>query len=86
MPPRWDAPLPSTGWTDSVAEGGGLVPSNLGVNPALTITALAEHVMTGVAAKGQERGEEERAPAKVARAAEAPVSAPRRWWRAGPSR
>jgi len=30
---------------------GALVPSNLGVNPSLTITALAEHVMAGVEAK-----------------------------------
>jgi cholesterol oxidase len=30
---------------------GALVPANLGVNPALTITALAEHVMSGIAAK-----------------------------------
>ncbi len=29
---------------------GSLVPANLGVNPALTITALAEHVMSGVPA------------------------------------
>ena len=27
---------------------GSAVPANLGVNPALTITALAEHVMAGV--------------------------------------
>jgi cholesterol oxidase len=27
---------------------GSLVPANLGVNPALTITALAEHVMSGI--------------------------------------
>jgi cholesterol oxidase len=30
---------------------GAAVPANLGVNPALTITALAEHVMAGVPAK-----------------------------------
>ena len=30
---------------------GSLVPANLGVNPALTITALAEHVMSGVPAR-----------------------------------
>jgi cholesterol oxidase len=30
---------------------GAAVPVNLGVNPALTITALAEHVMAGVPAK-----------------------------------
>jgi cholesterol oxidase len=36
---------------------GAAVPVNLGVNPALTITALAEHAMAGVPAKGgQEPG------------------------------
>lgn len=34
---------------------GALVPANLGVNPALTITALAEHVMAGVPAKGERK-------------------------------
>ncbi|HSN14008.1 MAG TPA: GMC family oxidoreductase, partial [Anaeromyxobacteraceae bacterium] len=33
---------------------GAAVPANLGVNPALTITALAEHVMAGVPAKGEQ--------------------------------
>jgi cholesterol oxidase len=33
---------------------GALVPANLGVNPSLTITALAEHVMSGVAARDRE--------------------------------
>jgi len=36
---------------------GSAVPANLGVNPALTITALAEHVMAGVPAKGARPGE-----------------------------
>jgi cholesterol oxidase len=27
---------------------GSLVPANLGVNPSLTITALSEHVMSGI--------------------------------------
>jgi cholesterol oxidase len=31
---------------------GSIVPVNLGVNPALTITALAEHVMAGIPANG----------------------------------
>lgn len=44
---------------------GSAVPANLGVNPALTITALAEHIMTGVPAK--ERGRE-RAVAELATA------------------
>ena len=30
---------------------GAAIPGNLGVNPALTITALAEHVMAGVPSK-----------------------------------
>lgn len=34
---------------------GSLVPANLGVNPALTITALSEHVMSGIAAKKESR-------------------------------
>ncbi|MCK6528834.1 GMC family oxidoreductase [Myxococcota bacterium] len=33
---------------------GSVVPANLGVNPSLTITALAEHAMSRVPAKGQE--------------------------------
>jgi cholesterol oxidase len=33
---------------------GAAVPVNLGVNPALTITALAEHVMAGVPVKGEQ--------------------------------
>jgi cholesterol oxidase len=39
---------------------GSLVPANLGVNPALTITALAEHVMSGV--PENPRGERRPAP------------------------
>lgn len=38
---------------------GAAVPANLGVNPALTITALAEHVMQGISPRpGAERGRE----------------------------
>jgi cholesterol oxidase len=36
---------------------GAAVPVNLGVNPALTITALAEHVMAGIPAKQRAGGE-----------------------------
>jgi len=32
---------------------GSAVPANLGVNPALTITALAEHILAGVPAKAR---------------------------------
>jgi cholesterol oxidase len=46
---------------------GSLVPANLGVNPSLTITALAEHVMSGI--PDNPRGTPRRAPA----AAEAAV-------------
>ena len=45
---------------------GSLVPSNLGVNPALTITALSEHVMAGVAEKSAEAGEPSRSARAVA--------------------
>jgi cholesterol oxidase len=50
---------------------GALVPSNLGVNPSLTITALAEHVMSGVEAKDAARRTVEvaTAPSPSARAA-----------------
>ena len=34
---------------------GSIIPANLGVNPSLTITALAEHAMEGVPAAGPER-------------------------------
>ena len=44
---------------------GSLVPANLGVNPALTITALAEHVMSGVPANPA--GERKPAPLPGAR-------------------
>ncbi|HET7826859.1 MAG TPA: GMC family oxidoreductase [Anaeromyxobacter sp.] len=37
---------------------GAAVPVNLGVNPALTITALAEHAMAQVPAKGEQRSVE----------------------------
>ncbi|MBM4321685.1 MAG: cholesterol oxidase, partial [Deltaproteobacteria bacterium] len=33
---------------------GSMIPANLGVNPSLTITALAEHAMSHVPAKGVE--------------------------------
>jgi cholesterol oxidase len=41
---------------------GAAVPANLGVNPALTITALAEHVMAGIPARAGE-GSSARPPA-----------------------
>jgi cholesterol oxidase len=36
------------GYTGLYVADGSLVPANLGVNPSLTITALAEHVMGGI--------------------------------------
>ena len=44
---------------------GAVVPANLGVNPSLTITALAEHIMAGVPPKS--------AAAAPARTEEVPV-------------
>src|SRR5512133_1039644 len=46
---------------------GAVVPANLGVNPSLTITALAEHVMAGVPAKAAV------APAKAVAEEQAPA-------------
>jgi cholesterol oxidase len=45
---------------------GSMIPANLGVNPSLTITALAEHAMAQVPAKGEGEGQGE---AKVVRRA-----------------
>jgi cholesterol oxidase len=36
------------GYDDLYVADGSLVPANLGVNPSLTITALAEHVMSRI--------------------------------------
>jgi cholesterol oxidase len=40
------------GYDDFYVVDGSIVPANLGVNPSLTITALAEHTMSHVPAKG----------------------------------
>jgi cholesterol oxidase len=45
---------------------GAVVPANLGVNPSLTITALAEHIMAGVPAKAAAAPAGARAPAEPA--------------------
>ena len=37
------------GYRNFIVCDGALLSSNLGVNPSLTITALAEHVMSGIA-------------------------------------
>jgi len=47
---------------------GAVVPANLGVNPSLTITALAEHVMAGVPAKAAQAPAKALAPAAAERA------------------
>jgi cholesterol oxidase len=36
------------GYPNLYIADGSLVPANLGVNPSLTITALSEHVMSGI--------------------------------------
>ena len=36
------------GYPNLYVADGSLVPANLGVNPSLTITALSEHVMSGI--------------------------------------
>ena len=33
---------------------GSMIPANLGVNPGLTITAMAEHAMSHIPSKGEE--------------------------------
>jgi cholesterol oxidase len=45
---------------------GSLVPANLGVNPSLTITALAEHVMAGIPVSERGAGRPAPVPAPVA--------------------
>lgn len=40
------------GYDDMYVIDGSIIPANLGVNPSLTITAMAEHAMSHVAAKG----------------------------------
>ncbi|WP_242361411.1 GMC oxidoreductase [Anaeromyxobacter sp. SG17] len=44
------------GYEDLYVADGSLVPANLGVNPSLTITALAEHVMSGIPVSGEGAG------------------------------
>ena len=36
------------GYEDFYVVGGSIIPANLGVNPSLTITAMAEHAMSKV--------------------------------------
>jgi len=48
------------GYENLYVADGSLVPANLGVNPSLTITALAEHVMSGI--RDSDRGTRKPAP------------------------
>jgi cholesterol oxidase len=44
------------GYDDLYVIDGSVIPANLGVNPSLTITAMAEHAMTHVPARGERTG------------------------------
>lgn len=44
------------GYEDLYVIDGSVIPANLGVNPSLTITAMAEHAMTHVPARGERTG------------------------------
>jgi cholesterol oxidase len=55
------------GYENLLVCDGAAVPANVGVNPSLTITALAEHAMSGVPAKGEAEARPEGArPAPLA--------------------
>jgi cholesterol oxidase len=43
------------GYTDLYIVDGSIIPANLGVNPSLTITAMAEHAMSHVAPRSERR-------------------------------
>jgi len=58
------------GYENLLVCDGSAVPANVGVNPSLTITALAEHAMSHVPAKGAPR---ESTPAAAERGATTPV-------------
>jgi cholesterol oxidase len=51
-----DADCRVFGYENLYVVDGSMIGGNLGVNPSLTITALAEHAMSKVAKKGQEAG------------------------------
>jgi cholesterol oxidase len=46
------------GYENLMVCDGSAIPANPGVNPSLTITALAEHAMAQIPAKGKSRAEE----------------------------
>jgi cholesterol oxidase len=45
------------GYENLLVCDGSAIPANVGVNPSLTITALAEHAMSHVPAAGERSGE-----------------------------
>jgi cholesterol oxidase len=51
------------GYENLLVCDGSAIPANVGVNPSLTITALAEHAMSHVPAAGQDTGERRGEPA-----------------------
>jgi cholesterol oxidase len=51
------------GYENLLVCDGSAIPANVGVNPSLTITALAEHAMSFVPAAGESAGEREGEPA-----------------------
>jgi cholesterol oxidase len=48
-------PDPADGYRNLLVTDGSAVPANIGVNPSLTITAMAEEAMTFVPAKDSDR-------------------------------
>jgi cholesterol oxidase len=49
------------GYENLLVCDGSAIPANVGVNPSLTITALAEHAMSHIAPAGEQAEVEERA-------------------------
>jgi cholesterol oxidase len=57
-----DARQRAYGYENLLVCDGSVIPANVGVNPSLTITALAEHAMTHVPAAGERGADETAAP------------------------